>query len=355
MNRSMLSFLLLTCPLLACADDIPPIPVPEWTTGGDTTGVVPPNPTTVTDTMATSATDDATSDSGSSTVADSGSSSVTAAQTDSTSSSSSSSSGEPVCGDGSQDPGEDCDAADLGGSTCETLGQGFAGGTLSCDAACTFDTSGCTSCGNDAVDPGEGCDGTDLGGQACSDLGFFGGTLGCDAACTLDTVACTNNLYFSEYVEGSSNNKALEIFNASAVAANLDACEIRFYFNGGVAPSNTLGLTGSLASDDAWVICDDNIADMSFCDELGAGPFFNGDDAIELACNGTTLDVIGQIGLDPGLEWVAGGVSTVDQTLRRACAVTVGDTNGANAFDPSLEWVSFPQNTYTDLGQHVCP
>ncbi len=163
------------------------------------------------------------------------------------------------------------------------------------------------------------------------------------------------NLYFSEYVEGTSNNKALEIYNASAGAANLGVCSVRFYFNGAVVIGNTINLAGNLAGNDVWVVCDDNIADTSFCDVLAPGSFYNGDDAIELVCGGVVQDVIGQIGFDPGVGWSSGGVSTLDSTLRRSCAVTMGDTNGANAFDPSVEWASFPVNTYTDLGQYICP
>ncbi len=47
------------------------------------------------------------------------------------------------CGNGVQEPGEDCDGSDLGGQTCES--QGFGPGTLACDATCTFDTSGCSA------------------------------------------------------------------------------------------------------------------------------------------------------------------------------------------------------------------
>jgi hypothetical protein len=54
----------------------------------------------------------------------------------------------------------------------------------------------CTSgsnpnCGNGALDAGEQCDGTNLGGASCSSLGFPGGTLSCTAACTFNTSACT--------------------------------------------------------------------------------------------------------------------------------------------------------------------
>ena len=50
--------------------------------------------------------------------------------------------GGSVCGNGVKESGEACDGADLGGQTC--IGLGFGGGTLSCAANCTYDTSACT-------------------------------------------------------------------------------------------------------------------------------------------------------------------------------------------------------------------
>jgi len=50
---------------------------------------------------------------------------------------------EPLCGDGTVDPGEECDGSNLNGMTCET--QGFEFGDLSCNSSCSFDTSGCNS------------------------------------------------------------------------------------------------------------------------------------------------------------------------------------------------------------------
>lgn len=47
-----------------------------------------------------------------------------------------------VCGDGVATDGEDCDNGDWAGRTCTNLG--YAGGTLACSIACTFDTSGCS-------------------------------------------------------------------------------------------------------------------------------------------------------------------------------------------------------------------
>ncbi len=166
-------------------------------------------------------------------------------------------------------------------------------------------------------------------------------------------------LFFSEYAEGSSSNKAVEIYNANGSDVDLGSCEVRFYFNGNVAPTNTINLAGTLADDDVFVVCDDSINAMVFdpmnCDLLATGTFFNGDDAIELVCGVDTLDVIGEIGFDPGSEWAAGGVGTQNETIRRDCSVVAGDANGADPFDPSVEWASFPQDDFSDFGQYVCP
>jgi hypothetical protein len=97
------------------------------------------------------------------------------------------------CGNGVVDVGEQCDGANLNEQTCET--QGFDGGTLSCTAACQFDTTGCTrigpDCGNGEIDEGEQCDGANLNEQTCETQGFDGGTLGCTTTCQFDTTGCT--------------------------------------------------------------------------------------------------------------------------------------------------------------------
>ena len=98
----------------------------------------------------------------------------------------------PGCGNAAIDAaGEQCDGADLGGESCASLG--FSGGTLGCDAGCSFDTSGCAQslCGNATVDSPEQCDGGDLNGATCTSLGFASGTLGCTAGCAYDTSTCT--------------------------------------------------------------------------------------------------------------------------------------------------------------------
>ena len=61
--------------------------------------------------------------------------------------------GDPVCGDGQRQGDELCDGEALAEQECATLGLGFTGGELGCNAACDgFDTSSCTGdgshCGN---------------------------------------------------------------------------------------------------------------------------------------------------------------------------------------------------------------
>src|SRR5436309_2564725 len=49
-----------------------------------------------------------------------------------------------ACGDGVRDGDEACDGADLGGESCLTVTGGFVrGGTLACNADCTFNTDDC--------------------------------------------------------------------------------------------------------------------------------------------------------------------------------------------------------------------
>ena len=99
-----------------------------------------------------------------------------------------------VCGDDTIRETETCDGIDLAGNTCADFG--FTGGTLGCLSDCSsFDTSGCSGgpvCGDNAAEPPEVCDGTDLAGEDCASQGFAGGTLGCEADCTgFDTSGCT--------------------------------------------------------------------------------------------------------------------------------------------------------------------
>ncbi|HEX5760910.1 MAG TPA: lamin tail domain-containing protein [Thermoanaerobaculia bacterium] len=170
----------------------------------------------------------------------------------------------------------------------------------------------------------------------------------------LPAVAATD-LYFTEYIEGSSNNKALEIYNDTGAAVNLaaDGYNIQMHFNGNPLAGLTINLTGTnLADGDVYVVAQSlaNAAILAQADQTNGAGWFNGDDAVVLRKGTTVLDVIGQIGFDPGTEWGTGLTSTADNTLRRKTTVTGGDTNGGDAFNPAVEWNGFANDTFSGLG-----
>ena len=165
-----------------------------------------------------------------------------------------------------------------------------------------------------------------------------------------------SDLFFSEYIEGSSLNKAVEIANATGAPVDLAAggYQLEFYFNGNTSAGTTIALTGVVADGDVYVVADDG-ADSAILDEADQTPnsnFFNGDDAVVLTKNGVVVDAIGQIGVDPGSEWGSGNISTANNTIRRGVTVCAGDTNASDAFDPVAngEWEGFASNTFDDLG-----
>jgi predicted extracellular nuclease len=162
------------------------------------------------------------------------------------------------------------------------------------------------------------------------------------------------DLFLSEYIEGSSNNKALEIFNGTGAPVNLSGYSVQMYFNGSVSPGLTLNLTGTVADLDVFVIAHSLAAAaiLAQADLTSGSGFFNGDDAIVLRKNGVVIDSVGQIGLDPGTQWGAGDASTADNTIRRKLAVCGGDADASNAYAPETEWDGFAIDTFGDLGAH---
>jgi hypothetical protein len=163
---------------------------------------------------------------------------------------------------------------------------------------------------------------------------------------------------FSEYVEGSGSNKALEIFNGAAQSLDLTGYEVRVFANGAVNATGVLALSGrSIPAGGTFVVAHPLAApDLLALADLTSGVLnYNGDDAIALFAQGVAVDSIGQVGVDPGDAWTSAGVSTRDQTLRRSAAITFGDANLADIFDPALEWQRFPIDTLDGLGTHSAP
>ncbi|MBZ0182105.1 MAG: endonuclease [Melioribacteraceae bacterium] len=169
-----------------------------------------------------------------------------------------------------------------------------------------------------------------------------------------DAETTNHELFFSEYVEGSSNNKALEIYNPGGTNIDLSASNysIEFYSNGSSSASTTINLTGTIEANGVYVVADDDShADiLNVADQVSGSSFFNGDDAVVLKKGSSIIDVIGQVGFDPGTEWGTGLTSTADNTIRRKASVTAGDTNPSDAFDPTVEWDGYAVDTFGGLG-----
>jgi predicted extracellular nuclease len=104
------------------------------------------------------------------------------------------------------------------------------------------------------------------------------------------TCGPTSDLIISEYVEGSSLNKALEIYNGTGQAVNLapEGYVIDIYFNGQTSPGTTIQLSGTLADGDVFVVADDGAdpAILAVADQTSTSSFFNGDDTVILRKGG---------------------------------------------------------------------
>jgi hypothetical protein len=166
-------------------------------------------------------------------------------------------------------------------------------------------------------------------------------------------------VFFSEYIEGTGNNQALEIYNGTGAAIDLAAggYNIQMYFDGSASPGVTINLTGTVAHGNVYVVARSTAAAaiLAQADQTDSGAWFDGDDAVVLRKGNVRLDVIGQIGFDPGTAWGGYEGSTADSTLRRNyCA---GDPNGSNYFHPTGWWQILPADTFDGLGAHSadCP
>ncbi|WP_103067980.1 endonuclease [Aquimarina sediminis] len=152
-------------------------------------------------------------------------------------------------------------------------------------------------------------------------------------------------LFLSEYVEGSSNNKAIEIANYTGSSVNLSGYAIKRQTNGSGSWSGGLNLSGTIPNGDVFVIANSS-ASNTIKDEAdlitGASEItFNGNDPVGLFKDGVLIDIIGTFN---------GGSSNFakDTTLRRKSNVSSPST----AYDTS-EWDSYSQNTFDDLGKHT--
>jgi endonuclease I len=176
-----------------------------------------------------------------------------------------------------------------------------------------------------------------------------------------EAASCITELFFSEYLEGSSNNKALEIYNGTGSSVDLTTYAVKLASNGGLW-TTTESLSGTLADKATYVIANASSisAITSVADITSSVTFFNGDDAIGLFNNDVLIDVIGTYQNDPGTGWDVAGTTTAtaEHTLVRKTSVTEGNTNwtnsaGTNTSDSEWEVYSIDETSY--LGSHTNP
>jgi endonuclease I/chitodextrinase len=177
-----------------------------------------------------------------------------------------------------------------------------------------------------------------------------------NASASSNTVSVTTNssggtateLLFSEYIEGSSNNKALEIANNTGASVNLSAYTVKKQTNGAGAWSTGLTLSGTLNSGSKFIIVNSSIA--SSCYSTSSANIsttateltFNGNDAVGLFKNGVLIDIIGTFN---------GGTANfaADVTLRRKSTITSPSTT----FNLATQWDNFTTDSCTNLGSKI--
>ena len=170
--------------------------------------------------------------------------------------------------------------------------------------------------------------------------------LGFGLLSTIVLFSQATDLFISEYVEGSSYRKALEIFNGTGASVDLSQYSIMKQTNGSGEFGSELVLEGTLANEDVYVIVKDNngtddLTEYEFVD-LASGSQamnFNGNDAIALCYNGSPIDIVGVV--DSSDDW-GKNLTFVRKSTIFSPTVTY-DVN---------EWDEYPQDTIEYLGYH---
>lgn len=176
------------------------------------------------------------------------------------------------------------------------------------------------------------------------------------------------SLFFSEYAEGSSNNKYLEIYNPGLSPITLDGYALAHTVNDPVVPgmyetwvdlpsSSTIepgGVYRIVHTSAALELI--NTADFTY------GNLSNGDDGFGLV-QGTPseyaiLDIIGDWNGDPGTGWDVAGTTaaTANHTLVRKPEVLGGNSGdwsaSAGTTIENSEWIVLEMDNWTNYGFH---
>ena len=153
------------------------------------------------------------------------------------------------------------------------------------------------------------------------------------------------DLIISTYVEGSSWNKAIELYNGTGKTLDLSHYWLQKQTNGAGYFGSTFRLSGTLDSGKSYVI----VHKLATSDLLNKANLvtdsllqYNGNDAIALVRSGVTIDMVGQANAGADVMWGE------NLTLQRIESIT----HPSSVFNPS-EWRTLPIDSYSMLGNHV--
>ncbi|MFA5669021.1 MAG: SusE domain-containing protein [Balneolaceae bacterium] len=186
--------------------------------------------------------------------------------------------------------------------------------------------------------------------------------------------AVTNKVFFSEYIEGSSNNKAIEIFNNTDSTVTLANYQIAQTNNGSDWINfHKFAGNANISAGGVYVITTNQIKPELF-DTLNANEVLgydnvnynnpvhhNGDDAralihVDPVTNDTTwIDILGEANNRPTDGWDVAGIAKATQnyTLIRKPNVTEGNSTPLGSFGTNFsdsEWIVMPIDFTANLG-----
>lgn len=157
----------------------------------------------------------------------------------------------------------------------------------------------------------------------------------------------SSDLFISEYVEGSSFNKAVELYNGTGQTVDLSQYSLELYANGATAATSKLALSGTLGPNETFVLYHRDAAagikDKGNLENTSVINF-NGDDALVLKKEDKVIDSFGQVGVRS--NW------GTDVTLVRKATISSGDSVPNDAFNRDDEWNVYPKDTFDYLGSH---
>lgn len=170
----------------------------------------------------------------------------------------------------------------------------------------------------------------------------------------------TGDVMITKYIEGTENNKAIEIFNGTTNRVRFE--ENGGYFlqqfnNGSFTPSVSIPLTASLNPDQTLVVSRPNtgpypptntILNSTANAKLQTNALtFNGDDVIVLRKGGVDGEIVDAVGTMGMVYNSIAARMTKDQTLQRKSFIT----NASPVFNPA-EWNLRACNSADSLGEH---